>query len=82
MKKSRRYSRRSRFLVPAALLAAVVVICILFGSFRSKAGSSSNPDTGRVKFYTSVYIEEGDTLWSIAEEYMSEEYGSIDRYVN
>lgn len=81
MRKSSRYLHRTNRLILAAVLVIAVLFCVLFISIHSKAGSNGDPDTGRVKLYTSVYIQEGDTLWSIAEEYMSEEYGSIDNYV-
>ncbi|MCI8991375.1 MAG: LysM peptidoglycan-binding domain-containing protein [Eubacterium sp.] len=33
------------------------------------------------KYYTSVTIRPGDTLWSIAEEYMPEEYTDTKEYI-
>lgn len=36
----------------------------------------------RQKYYTSVDIEEGDTLWGIAEEYMTEEYEDRDAFID
>lgn len=34
------------------------------------------------KYFTSVEIEEGDTLWSISEEYMTPEYKSRDEFID
>lgn len=65
------------FVISAIVIAAC---CIGFG-FISKASNKADTDTGRVKMYTNVYIEEGDTLWSIAERYVSEEYEGIDAYI-
>lgn len=36
----------------------------------------------REKNVISVKIEEGDTLWSIASEYITEEYNDINSYIN
>lgn len=36
----------------------------------------------RTKYYTSIRIESGDTLWSIAEEYISPEYENLSDYVS
>lgn len=82
MRKSYRHVPCFKYFVLLAILAVVIIACFLFGSIHSKAGSNGNPDTGRVKLYTSVYIQEGDTLWSIAEEYVSEEYDTIDDYID
>lgn len=59
-----------------------IVICILtvsgiFFSNRSKAAEK----TCFYKYYTSVEIRNGDTLWSIASEYVTEEYDNIQEYV-
>ena len=39
-------------------------------------------DLGRTKYFMSIEIEKGDSLWSIAEEYMTEEYTSIYSYID
>lgn len=41
----------------------------------AKEGSST---PGRYKYYTSIYIEEGDSLWSIAELYLYDGISIID----
>lgn len=35
----------------------------------------------RDKYYTSIKIDAGATLWDIAEEYMTEEYASVEDYI-
>ena len=56
------------------------VIVLLFVHFTNRV-SASNLDTQRTKYYTGIQIEEGDSLWSIAEEYISDEYDSIQEYI-
>ena len=34
------------------------------------------------KYFTSIEIEEGDTLWEIAGEYMTPEYRNRQEYIN
>ena len=34
-----------------------------------------------IKDFICIEISEGDTLWSIADTYISEEYSSVDEYV-
>ncbi len=58
---------------------AVVTICIItFGAVNTQAA----PAELSYKYYTSVEIQSGDTLWSIASEYMTEDYKNIDEYIN
>ena len=60
-----------------ALTACVLTGSIIFSVSRSKAADAKSP----YKYYTSVEIERGDTLWSIASEYMTEEYDNLQEYV-
>lgn len=39
-------------------------------------------ETVMYKYYKSIEIQEGDSLWSIAEDHMSEEYSSIHEYID
>jgi len=34
------------------------------------------------KYYTSIEIKKGDSLWSIAQAHMSNEYDSVQEYIN
>lgn len=36
----------------------------------------------REKYFTSIRVEAGDSLWSIAEDYVSPEYENISAYVD
>lgn len=60
------------------LLVAVIIICfILFESIMAQAAPSEHI----YKYYTSIQIESGDTLWEIADEYISDEYSDIYEYI-
>ncbi len=61
-----------------------VIISIILGVFII----SGLKDTGRVsastsnqKYFICIEIGEGDTLWSIADIYISEEYLCVDDYI-
>ena len=45
----------------------------------SPATSASNASK---KYYKCITIEEGDTLWDIANEYKTEEYASTQDYID
>lgn len=38
-------------------------------------------DTDRVKIVASIEIKKGDTLWTIAEDYMTDDYDDINEYI-
>ena len=58
--------------------AALIIICsMLSGTIRAQAA----PTEPSYKYYTSIRIQKGDTLWSIAGSYMTVEYEDIDAYI-
>ena len=71
--------RDERIVLGATLvLAAVLVIgFFLTGSIRTEAA----PSEILSKYYTSIQIEQGDTLWGIADRYMTDEYKDRDAYI-
>lgn len=82
MKRNSRTQRESEQKRIAALFCsviAVVIICsILFGTINTQAA----PAEITTKYYTSIQIESGDTLWSIANEYITGEYSDINDYID
>lgn len=64
-----------------SILSAVVLIAgvVFTDGFMSLAQDEL---TDSEKYYKSITIEQGDTLWDIAEEYMTDDYDSIDEYVS
>lgn len=61
--------RRAAFLAGAMLLAALALFSMVFRSIKVRG-----QEQGRYKYYTSMEIQSGDTLWSIASE-IAETYG-------
>ena len=55
----------------------LVIGFFLTGSIRTEAA----PSEIRSKYYTSIRIEQGDTLWGIADRYMTDEYKDRDAYI-
>ncbi len=63
------------------LAISILIICmaswaVFFQPRRQKAGEGQG-----YKSFTSIEIQSGDSLWSIASEHMTEEYGSIQEYM-
>ena len=78
----KRTELKKRTFLFAAITLLLVCLGVLFGSGLS-AAAKSNAATSRTtyKYYTSIQVEAGDSLWSIAEEYASLEYDSRESYM-
>ena len=63
------------------IIAAIFIFTFLIKSIKNNVLVAS-AQSQRELYYTSVSIEEDDTLWSIATEYYSDEYKSVSEYVN
>lgn len=78
--KNRRFLSRDLKMIFVSVIsvAALVVVCFLLtGTIRTQA-ASTEPS---YKYYTSICIRKGDTLWSIANTYMSDGYHDIHEYI-
>lgn len=70
-------TRRKMFIL---LAAAILISGIIYSSFKIIVQAKEKQHT--YKYYTDIRIHRGDTLWDIANEYMTEEYDSIDSYID
>lgn len=59
----------------------LIVICMGLGTFIASAHENTD-ETTVYKYYKSIQIQPGDTLWDIAEETMTSEYDSTAEYVS
>lgn len=83
LQKKRQRTRQIYFRVSITLSCIVALVIFLSVSlFIIKAKASSQEEALTYKYYTSITIESGETLWDIASEYSSEEFPSITAYVN
>ncbi|MBQ8558946.1 MAG: LysM peptidoglycan-binding domain-containing protein [Tyzzerella sp.] len=80
-RRAREVARKRMFLLLAAVLL-IVIGCIVFGSIFSSAQASAEESGIEYKYYKSIVIEEGDTLWSIAKEYRTDAYSSTQEYID
>lgn len=61
---------------------AVLVTLLSVSLFIIRAKASSEEETPNYKYYTSITVESGETLWDIASDYMCDEFDSVNAYVN
>ena len=59
------------------VMVTVLIGCIVFGSTKAQAA----PAETSYKYYTSIQIQKGDTLWKIATDYMTDDYASVNDYI-
>ena len=74
LKRRRRQAAKRNMII---LLATVLLITIGSVVFGSTFSSAKNDEEYEV-YYKSIEIEQGDSLWNIAEEYKSETESVID----
>ena len=72
----RQVRRNRRIVLIMVIIFAAVLFSVLFNRLHVFA---EKPMT--YKYYTQVRVERNDTLWSIAEKYMTDEYISMNQYV-
>ena len=71
----RSVKRRYRYRMLYLMLPCICVLLIAFSSF-------ADAHNTREKYYTSVMVESGDTLWTLADKYGSVEYRDYNAYIN
>lgn len=64
-----------------AVTVLSVIAVILIGSSISGLAKTDVSGKASYKYYTSIAVKKGDTLWSIAAEHMTEEYSHIEDYI-
>ncbi len=72
--------RRQKCVIVIVVLAMIVFGILFGGSIHVFAGESQTQKLH--KYYTSIRIEEGDTLWDIAGEYVQNTKMSRQEYIN
>ena len=79
--KRREQERKTKIRLFAILAIILIISATIFSTTIILADTEKN-NTEYYKYFKSIEIEEGDTLWSIAEEYMTtEHYGSVNEYI-
>ncbi|HWT74221.1 MAG TPA: LysM peptidoglycan-binding domain-containing protein [Mobilitalea sp.] len=60
----------------------ILMILVLFSvGFISKTVTAQR-NSERTKLVTSIEVKKGDTLWSIASEFMSDEYSDVNEFID
>lgn len=78
-RRNRREEKRTVIFVCVLTLCLVFLLGLTFGSILSKAKETTR--TNGQKHYANIEIQPGDTLWSLADEYLDENYESKEAYI-
>lgn len=82
IKKQKRSRQIYQRLIGSACLFLVIAAICSINFFMINAKASSEQETITYKYYTSITIEAGETLWDIAGTYMSDEFPSVEKYID
>lgn len=75
----RREVFRKKLLFFALTLCLILFLSLLVNTFHSKAVSEKEQ---KFKYYTRITIQEGDTLWNIADRFLDGEMDSRFSYIS
>ena len=84
-KQKRNRIRRTKQIIERVLLTICLIALLAIGSSAILTKATTNEEAKNVyyKYYTQIEIQEGDSLWSIAGEYMANgPYESRREYMN
>ena len=70
-----------RLISAACLIFAIATICST-NFFQINAEASSEQGVIAYKYYTSITVQGGETLWDIANAYMSDEFSNVQKYID
>lgn len=84
IRNQRRIQRRNKAILTFVMkcLCISAIVTVLFSSLYTSAHNNRTEEPVNFKYYKSIVVESGDSLWSIAEEYMTEDSLSIEEYIN
>lgn len=77
----RRRRQENRIKLIAALVAVAIILTFLFNVVLANSNVQGDVDISG-KGYITITVEAKDTLWSIAEAYMNDDYYTYDSFIN
>ena len=81
-KRVREVAKKKMLLLIVTTILFVLVGGIAIGNNFSQAQVNAEETCELNKYYKSIYIESGDTLWSIAKEYCTNSSVDIEDYID
>ena len=72
------YHMKKRFVL---VLITMICLTMFSGGILAYAKERESAQPTYYKYYTSIRVESGDTLWDIADRYLCEQTGSHEEYI-
>ena len=63
------------------LIAVAIIVVTVSTLLLCSMNAEAAPAETSVRYYTSVRVQDGDTLWKIADRYFTDECGSMRAYI-
>lgn len=79
MRAGENYFVERKFVFLASAMAVLTAILVVSSIFTMSAKAREIPSGN--KYYTSIVVEKGDTLWDIASRHITPEYANIGEYI-
>lgn len=73
---------KRRMVLLLTMILSITIGSVIFGGIFSSAQTSTEESGVEYKYYKSIKIEKGDSLWSIAKEYRTDAYESVQEYID
>ena len=64
------------------IIVAIIIAAVLYVSITHMDASEADATNASTKYYTCISVESGDSLWDIAQKYMTDEYTSTHDYID
>ena len=81
MSKRRNTKKRRQVQIIASMIGVVVLTIVTLTMSAGRINAESDLSKHTYKYFTTVYVETGDSLWSIASEYATKEYSDLNVYI-
>ncbi len=73
---------RNKMMILFVVTFLIVLGSVIYGTIFASAHAGSEESDMQYKYYKSIVIEEGDSLWSIASEYCDKHYTDTQAYID
>lgn len=78
IRKQKEYTQKRITILFCSLVAFAMFSMVMLSTIHAQAA----PTETSYKYYTSVQIHSGDTLWDISSDYITSEYTDMNEYMN
>lgn len=75
------YENNKKRIWIVGIMLLIILLFISIGFITKTVTAKSQSDGERVKLVTSVEVQKGDSLWSIASDYYKKGYSDINDYI-